>query len=79
MKQCTKCLEMRNDSEFFAYRTIMYNRKNDNLPHDVCKDCYDCRARRKHINKPISELTRLSRLFLSTHYVKPTKWELTLC
>ena len=79
MKQCTKCLEMRNDSEFFAYRTIMYNRKKDNLPHDVCKDCYNCKAKRKQLNEPISELTRLSRLFLSTHYVKPAKWELTLC
>jgi len=79
MKQCTKCLEMRNDSEFFAYRTIMYNRKQDNLPHDVCKDCYSCKAKRKQLNEPISELTRLSRLFLSTHYVKPNKWELTLC
>jgi hypothetical protein len=79
MKQCTKCLETRNDSEFFAYRTIMYNRKQDNLPHDVCKDCYSCKAKRKQLNEPISELTKLSKLFLSTHTLMPAKWELTLC
>ena len=79
MKKCTKCLEMRNDLEFYSYRTIMYNRKNDNLPHDICKDCYSLKAKRKELNLPVSEITKLSRLFLSTHYIKPTKWDLTLC
>ena len=78
MKQCTKCLETRNDLEFYAYQTIMYNRKNDNLPHDVCKDCYSLKAKRKELNLPVSEITILSKLFLSTHTLMTAKWGMTL-
>ena len=78
MKQCTKCLETRNDLEFYSYQTIMYNRKNDNLPHDVCKDCYNLKAKRKELNLPVSEITKLSKLFLSTHTLMPAKWGMTL-
>jgi hypothetical protein len=57
----------------------MYNRKNDNLPHDVCKDCYSLKAKRKELNLPVSEITKLSKLFLSTHTLMPAKWGMTLC
>ena len=32
----------------------------------------------KQLNEPISEITKLSKLFLSTHTLMPAKWEMTL-